>query len=253
MLFYMLWARACAQRHNKRTCKNTTEHAKTRRKTQTKNTKQRRYRSGGLFDCGRLTVRTPCGAVGHGGAYHSQSPEAYFAAVRICFYLFCYLFVCVLVYINKSCVGRTRARFGYSAAARFLCVFPFLRLCVRAAVQLCMGCTTRVPRKSTHTHKSAGAGPEGGHALVPRRGQGAAARVHPGAGPLHILRAQDAVSMRGDCFFPSALCCCFCRSRGGVGGGGAAACARVPLSPRCCEWLCRVCALSTNTHIQTHI
>lgn len=38
-----------------------------------------RYRSGGMFDCGKLTVRAPCGAVGHGGLYHSQSPEAYFA------------------------------------------------------------------------------------------------------------------------------------------------------------------------------
>lgn len=38
-----------------------------------------RYRSGGLFDCGSLTVRAPCGAVGHGALYHSQSPEAYFA------------------------------------------------------------------------------------------------------------------------------------------------------------------------------
>ncbi|CAG5041226.1 unnamed protein product [Parnassius apollo] len=38
-----------------------------------------RYRSGGQFDAGALTVRTPCGAVGHGGLYHSQSPEAYFA------------------------------------------------------------------------------------------------------------------------------------------------------------------------------
>lgn len=38
-----------------------------------------RYRSGGMFDCGKLTIRTPCGAVGHGGLYHSQSPEAYFA------------------------------------------------------------------------------------------------------------------------------------------------------------------------------
>lgn len=38
-----------------------------------------RYRSGGTFDCGKLTVRAPCGAVGHGGLYHSQSPEAYFA------------------------------------------------------------------------------------------------------------------------------------------------------------------------------
>ncbi|CAH0553137.1 unnamed protein product [Brassicogethes aeneus] len=38
-----------------------------------------RYRSGGTFDSGKLTVRAPCGAVGHGGLYHSQSPEAYFA------------------------------------------------------------------------------------------------------------------------------------------------------------------------------
>ncbi|XP_018048809.1 PREDICTED: 2-oxoisovalerate dehydrogenase subunit beta, mitochondrial [Atta colombica] len=38
-----------------------------------------RYRSGNLFDCGKLTIRAPCGAVGHGGLYHSQSPEAYFA------------------------------------------------------------------------------------------------------------------------------------------------------------------------------
>ncbi|CAJ0766079.1 425_t:CDS:2 [Entrophospora sp. SA101] len=38
-----------------------------------------RYRSGSQFDVGGLTVRTPCSAVGHGGHYHSQSPEAYFA------------------------------------------------------------------------------------------------------------------------------------------------------------------------------
>lgn len=38
-----------------------------------------RYRSGGEFDCGKLTVRSPCMAVGHGALYHSQSPEAYFA------------------------------------------------------------------------------------------------------------------------------------------------------------------------------
>ncbi|GBC04919.1 hypothetical protein RclHR1_05950003 [Rhizophagus clarus] len=37
-----------------------------------------RYRSGGLFNVGGLTVRSPCSAVGHGGHYHSQSPEAYF-------------------------------------------------------------------------------------------------------------------------------------------------------------------------------
>ncbi|XP_017893116.1 2-oxoisovalerate dehydrogenase subunit beta, mitochondrial [Ceratina calcarata] len=38
-----------------------------------------RYRSGGEYNCGKLTLRAPCGAVGHGGLYHSQSPEAYFA------------------------------------------------------------------------------------------------------------------------------------------------------------------------------
>lgn len=36
-----------------------------------------RFRSGGSFACPGLTVRAPCGAVGHGGLYHSQSPEAY--------------------------------------------------------------------------------------------------------------------------------------------------------------------------------
>ncbi|CAJ0585222.1 unnamed protein product, partial [Mesorhabditis spiculigera] len=37
-----------------------------------------RYRSGGLFECGKLTVRATWGAVGHGALYHSQSPEANF-------------------------------------------------------------------------------------------------------------------------------------------------------------------------------
>ena len=37
-----------------------------------------RYRSGNQFNVGSLTFRTPYGAVGHGGLYHSQSPEAYF-------------------------------------------------------------------------------------------------------------------------------------------------------------------------------
>ncbi|XP_071954825.1 2-oxoisovalerate dehydrogenase subunit beta, mitochondrial-like isoform X2 [Antedon mediterranea] len=40
-----------------------------------------RYRSGNLFNCGRLTIRTPWGAVGHGAHYHSQSPEAFFSHV----------------------------------------------------------------------------------------------------------------------------------------------------------------------------
>jgi 2-oxoisovalerate dehydrogenase E1 component beta subunit len=38
-----------------------------------------RFRSGGGFSCGGLTIRSTWGAVGHGGLYHSQSPEAYFA------------------------------------------------------------------------------------------------------------------------------------------------------------------------------
>lgn len=38
-----------------------------------------RYRSGNEYDCGKLTIRAPCGLVGHGGLYHSQSNEAFFA------------------------------------------------------------------------------------------------------------------------------------------------------------------------------
>jgi 2-oxoisovalerate dehydrogenase E1 component beta subunit len=37
-----------------------------------------RYRSGGQFNVGGLTIRSPCMSVGHGGLYHSQSPEGYF-------------------------------------------------------------------------------------------------------------------------------------------------------------------------------
>jgi 2-oxoisovalerate dehydrogenase E1 component beta subunit len=40
-----------------------------------------RYRSGNQFDSGRLLIRAPYGAVGHGALYHSQSPEAQFAHV----------------------------------------------------------------------------------------------------------------------------------------------------------------------------
>lgn len=38
-----------------------------------------RYRAGSSWHCGGLTIRMPCGAVGHGGLYHSQSPEAFFS------------------------------------------------------------------------------------------------------------------------------------------------------------------------------
>lgn len=40
-----------------------------------------RYRTGNIFDCGKLTIRAPTGAVGHGAMYHSQSPEAFFAHI----------------------------------------------------------------------------------------------------------------------------------------------------------------------------
>lgn len=38
-----------------------------------------RYRSGGEFDVGNMTIRAPYGGGIAGGLYHSQSPEAYFA------------------------------------------------------------------------------------------------------------------------------------------------------------------------------
>jgi 2-oxoisovalerate dehydrogenase E1 component beta subunit len=40
-----------------------------------------RYRSGGQYSCGSLTIRTPYGGGIAGGHYHSQSPEAFFAHV----------------------------------------------------------------------------------------------------------------------------------------------------------------------------
>lgn len=40
-----------------------------------------RYRTGNLFNCGKLTIRSPWGAVGHGALYHSQSPEAFFSHI----------------------------------------------------------------------------------------------------------------------------------------------------------------------------
>lgn len=40
-----------------------------------------RYRSGGKWDVGGLTIRTPYGAMGHGGHYHSQSPEGFFTHI----------------------------------------------------------------------------------------------------------------------------------------------------------------------------
>lgn len=50
-----------------------------------------RYRSGGQFNAGSLTVRAPTMAVGHGGLYHSQSPEGFFMGVpglKVCLHAF---------------------------------------------------------------------------------------------------------------------------------------------------------------------
>ncbi|VVT57573.1 uncharacterized protein SAPINGB_P005763 [Magnusiomyces paraingens] len=38
-----------------------------------------RYRGAGSYNVGGLTIRMPCGVVGHGAMYHSQSGEAFFA------------------------------------------------------------------------------------------------------------------------------------------------------------------------------
>ncbi|KAF2279080.1 2-oxoisovalerate dehydrogenase subunit beta mitochondrial precursor [Westerdykella ornata] len=43
---------------------------------------KRRYMSGSTgYNCGGLVVRMPCGVVGHGALYHSQSPEALFTHI----------------------------------------------------------------------------------------------------------------------------------------------------------------------------
>lgn len=49
-----------------------------------------------MFDCGSLTFRAPCGAVGHGALYHSQSPEAFFAHVPGTHPFFCVIIARVI-------------------------------------------------------------------------------------------------------------------------------------------------------------
>jgi hypothetical protein len=131
----------------------------------------RRYRSGGMFSCGGLTVRAPCGAVGHGGHYHSQSPESYFAAVR-------------------GARGPT---------------LPAHRGAAERTAQESR--QSVVPTSPALPARTPGARPEGGDALEPRRGKGPAAGLHTGARPLRLLRTQDAVRGLGSC---CGLCRC-CR------------------------------------------
>ena len=40
-----------------------------------------RYRCASHYSCGRMTVRAPYGAVGHGGHYHSQSVEGFYSHI----------------------------------------------------------------------------------------------------------------------------------------------------------------------------
>ncbi len=42
-----------------------------------------RYRSGNQWNCGNMIIRMPYGAVGHGGHYHSQSPEAFLTHIPV--------------------------------------------------------------------------------------------------------------------------------------------------------------------------
>lgn len=57
-----------------------------------------RYRSGGQFNVGGLTIRTPTMSVGHGGLYHSQSPEGFFmGAAGLKVHSFCCMTYCPTV------------------------------------------------------------------------------------------------------------------------------------------------------------
>lgn len=85
-----------------------------------------RYRSGGNWNCGRVTFRSSWGAVGHGGLYHSQSPEAYFAhaaGLKVQHYLVVLLLMLLLLLGDRgkgqgACCSRAAA----AAAAAFSCL-----------------------------------------------------------------------------------------------------------------------------------
>ncbi|CAD6236686.1 GSCOCG00008237001-RA-CDS [Cotesia congregata] len=83
-----------------------------------------RYRSGNLFDCGKLTVRAPCGAVGHGALYHSQSPEAYFAHTPGLKVIFNFRFLILIKYL--SCDLKLIIYFYIFDSFTFLFCFLFM-------------------------------------------------------------------------------------------------------------------------------
>ncbi|CDJ68933.1 branched-chain alpha-keto acid dehydrogenase E1 component beta chain, putative [Eimeria necatrix] len=115
-----------------------------------------RYRSGNNWNCGKVTFRSSWGAVGHGGLYHSQSPEAFFAhaAGLKLQTLNPKPYLSVRVWKRLTAELRERA----AAAGGFCCC-------------CCSDCD-----------------PEG-----PLPGQGAAAELHPRRKPLPFLRTQGAL------------------------------------------------------------
>lgn len=97
-----------------------------------------RYRSGNEFNCGGLTIRAPCGAVGHGGHYHSQSPEAYFAhtpglKVRQCCGLAiqqaCCCICCISLRTSSVCAVRHGGHHRAESPEVYFARTPGLKFC----------------------------------------------------------------------------------------------------------------------------
>lgn len=77
-----------------------------------------------------LTIRSPYGAVGHGGHYHSQSPEAFFCHVpglKVCL-KFPYNFVCLLLAVSVDQIPWIRLNLlSYkSEVLRFSCLMKLI-------------------------------------------------------------------------------------------------------------------------------
>lgn len=54
-----------------------------------------------------LTIRAPYGAVGHGGHYHSQSPEAFFChvpGIKVLFFLRFMFIISIHVHFPRCCL-----------------------------------------------------------------------------------------------------------------------------------------------------
>lgn len=56
-----------------------------------------------MCDSAGLTIRAPYGAVGHGGHYHSQSPEAFFChvpGIKVSFFLLWFLSSYFILFVS---------------------------------------------------------------------------------------------------------------------------------------------------------